>query len=225
MRPHNSPYSILGVTQYSTQQDIKDAYRRLALKHHPDKGGDPEDFKLITSAYEQIKNTIPKVKERKTSQKVLFTISIKQQIQGINDLVELSNGVIAYVDIPPGARTNDKFKIKDSDQDYILHIVESKDLIFTRLGNDVTMYLELDVIDALLGTTIDIIDPEGNTLTLTVPAGTCNNNTFPLFDKGLYDKKTKKRGTLYVIPQITIPALVSDLEVNNFIIRLTNERN
>lgn len=30
--------------------DIKKAYRKLAIKHHPDKGGDPEKFKEISRA-------------------------------------------------------------------------------------------------------------------------------------------------------------------------------
>ena len=33
-------------------QEIKTAYRKLAVKHHPDKGGDTEKFKEITRAYE-----------------------------------------------------------------------------------------------------------------------------------------------------------------------------
>ena len=32
-------------------QEIKKAYKRLALIHHPDKGGDPEYFKKILEAY------------------------------------------------------------------------------------------------------------------------------------------------------------------------------
>ena len=32
--------------------DIKKAYRKLAIKNHPDKGGDPEKFKEIQKAYD-----------------------------------------------------------------------------------------------------------------------------------------------------------------------------
>ena len=35
-----------------SQSDIKKAYRKAAMKHHPDKGGDPEKFKEISKAYE-----------------------------------------------------------------------------------------------------------------------------------------------------------------------------
>ena len=40
-------YSILGVGKKSTPDDIKKAYRKLAGKHHPDKGGDTATFQKI----------------------------------------------------------------------------------------------------------------------------------------------------------------------------------
>ncbi|CAM9112162.1 unnamed protein product [Pylaiella littoralis] len=48
----NELYQILGIEKEATENDIKKAYRKLALKNHPDKGGDPEVFKEITMAYE-----------------------------------------------------------------------------------------------------------------------------------------------------------------------------
>lgn len=46
------PYKILGVNQNSTPEEIKSAYRKLAAKHHPDRGGDTSTFQDIQRAYD-----------------------------------------------------------------------------------------------------------------------------------------------------------------------------
>ncbi|KAF7132925.1 hypothetical protein RHSIM_Rhsim09G0140700 [Rhododendron simsii] len=49
-------YEILGVSKSASQDDLKKAYRKAAIKNHPDKGGDPEKvqsfFKELAQAYE-----------------------------------------------------------------------------------------------------------------------------------------------------------------------------
>jgi DnaJ-class molecular chaperone len=47
-------YQILGVNENASQDEIKKAYRKLAVEHHPDKGGDENKFKKISEAYDTI---------------------------------------------------------------------------------------------------------------------------------------------------------------------------
>ncbi|KAJ7962067.1 DnaJ protein [Quillaja saponaria] len=45
-------YEILGVSKSTSQDELKKAYKKAAMKNHPDKGGDPEKFKELAQAYE-----------------------------------------------------------------------------------------------------------------------------------------------------------------------------
>lgn len=45
-------YDVLGVAKSATDDELKKKYRKLAMKHHPDKGGDQKTFQQISNAYE-----------------------------------------------------------------------------------------------------------------------------------------------------------------------------
>lgn len=51
--PGEQWWAILGVRENASRTEIDSAYRTLRSKHHPDKGGEPEQFQRVQRAYEQ----------------------------------------------------------------------------------------------------------------------------------------------------------------------------
>ena len=47
-------YTTLGISKNASEAEIKSAYRKMAMKHHPDRGGDEKKFKEVTEAYETL---------------------------------------------------------------------------------------------------------------------------------------------------------------------------
>ena len=45
---------VLGLKAGATPVELKKVYRRLAMVHHPDKGGDVEKFKRVSACYEHL---------------------------------------------------------------------------------------------------------------------------------------------------------------------------
>ena len=50
-----SNYDILGIIEGSTEKEIRNAFRRLALQYHSDRGGENDQFIKIKQAYEDLK--------------------------------------------------------------------------------------------------------------------------------------------------------------------------
>jgi curved DNA-binding protein CbpA len=45
-------YADLGLLKTATAAEIKSAYRKLVIEHHPDKQGDPVRFRAVATAYD-----------------------------------------------------------------------------------------------------------------------------------------------------------------------------
>jgi len=52
MNLNKNYYSILGVSNKSSEREVKKAYYKLSFTHHPDRGGDANIFSEITEAYD-----------------------------------------------------------------------------------------------------------------------------------------------------------------------------
>ena len=49
-------YSILGVPKNSSPEQLKKAYKKQSMQHHPDRGGDEAHFKKVNEAYSTLKD-------------------------------------------------------------------------------------------------------------------------------------------------------------------------
>jgi DnaJ-class molecular chaperone len=64
--PKKDYYTVLGVSEMATTDEIKKAFRKLAVKHHPDRGGTKEKFQEINEAHSVLSD------EKKRQQYDLF---------------------------------------------------------------------------------------------------------------------------------------------------------
>lgn len=55
---NKTAYEILGISENDSVDQIKRQYRLLAMKLHPDRGGNAEEFQLLKDAYQTVMSTV-----------------------------------------------------------------------------------------------------------------------------------------------------------------------
>lgn len=225
-RTNRDPWDILNISKNATMEEVKTAFRSAAMRTHPDRGGDMNEFRLVNEAFNKIKsgNIVPIVHGPKTKL-INLPLSISQQINGVQDYIELSNGEVVYAKIPAGALVDEKFKVYSDKQNYILNIKEGKDKVFTRDGFHVILNLCVSIEEAILGTKKVIEGPTGDDLEIIIPSGSQPGDIVVLNSLGLYNRKRKFRGHLKVRLLFEVPSITTQAELEEFIKRLKNVRN
>ena len=64
--PSVDPYAVLGLDEAATEASVKKAYRRIAARVHPDRGGTDELFRIIDTAYDVLLRPHDSVLRRRT---------------------------------------------------------------------------------------------------------------------------------------------------------------
>lgn len=90
MNLNKNYYSILGVSNKSSEKEVKKAYYKLSFTHHPDRGGDANIFSEITEAYDVLCSDIRSEYDQKSKfgnnyneYFELFNININYDYDGV----------------------------------------------------------------------------------------------------------------------------------------------
>lgn len=204
-------YEVLGVDVFCSLSDIKQAYRRLANKYHPDKPtGSAEKFKQITDSYQILKSHLSSPKHRTIKHTV--TVKLEDVLNGSVVYVSLPNNEVALVNIPAGVQDRQRISLKNvaTGFDLLLEVHIAPHHKFARRNLDLHTMIDVDVFDAMTGTTVEIECLDGK-VELLIEPGTQPLQEYKISKRGLLDNKA--RGDVIVVVNVVIPKVIEQRAV------------
>lgn len=204
-------YKILHISENSTQEEIKSAYRRLARKWHPDIAGNSEDvianFKDINEAYETLSNDIKKADYDKARRFYSYS-GLGAGVNGINNGADKETNGCTNKETYQKEKTTSKqtYHTKDSFkfswEDFFFKTQrQEKDI--AKKGKDIYSDIEISIFEALGGTT-KVINMLQTNLCPKCHGRKFVNGSECSFCKGKGETSTYKRFN------VRIPAGISD---------------
>jgi len=194
-------YRILGVDKSATQDQIKSAYRKLAMKYHPDKTkGDPkseEKFKEVNEAYEVLKDPEKKKKYDRFGENWKYYEQSGQQ------------GDFDWSQFTGGSGSNYSYSTGDFDSSGFSDFFENlfggrrrsgfsgQGRTFAFKGQDIEAVLAISLEDAYLGTPKTFLF-EGQSIKLNIKPGIKDGQVLKLSGKGRAGINGGANGDLFV---------------------------
>jgi DnaJ-class molecular chaperone len=256
-------YSTLGLKRGASDADIKKAYRSMAMKHHPDRGGDEKKFKEISQAYDFLSDPEkrrmidagmdpnqqggfrqqgspfefhfgtgnmddlfgnfgfgfgqrPMRRNKTLSINVEITLEDVLAGKDINAEIGIPGGrqKVINIQIPPGIEHGQQIRYEGMGDnsipdvragDLIVNVLIRNHATFKREGTSLIVEKQVNVWDALLGTSINIETLDQKTLNINIPAGTQPDTVMSCRGEGLPHMRTRQRGNLLIKIKIVIP--------------------
>ena len=193
-------YKILGVTKTASPEEIKKAYRKLAVKHHPDKNPDnkvaEEQFKLANEANEVLGNSEKRKKYDELGENWQQYEKQGNQ-QGENPFGDNQGGRYRYE-----SNGNDDFGGQTDFSDFFEQFFSGGarnggGRTQNRKGGDYETEMEITLEEAYQGTS-RTIQVEGEKLRITTKSGSYNDQRLRIKNKGAKGSSEDNRGDLFV---------------------------
>jgi len=193
------PYKTLGLDSNATTDEIKKAYKKLAMKFHPDRnGGKDEKFKEIQTAYDKVKDGPPSLEsggfDFTSSDSIddfLRQARFRHQMQvSLSALISLEQAVLGgeqlmripihgkyeevQITIPTGIRDGEAIRYPKlaNDIDVIIKFRIKHDPVWEVRDLDLIKSYDISIWDLILGTEIDVTLIDGSIIRLKVPPRT-----------------------------------------------------
>jgi DnaJ-class molecular chaperone len=256
-------YSTLGLKRGASDADIKKAYRSMAMKHHPDRGGDEKKFKEISQAYDFLSDPEkrrmidagmdpnqqggfrqqgspfefhfgtgnmddlfgnfgfgfgqrPMRRNKTLSINVEITLEDVLAGKDINAEIGIPGGrqKVINIQIPPGIEHGQQIRYEGMGDnsipdvragDLIVNVLIRNHATFKREGTSIIIEKQVNVWDALLGTSIIIETLDQKTLNINIPAGTQPDTVMSCRGEGLPHMRTRQRGNLLIKIKVVVP--------------------
>ena len=175
------PYETLGVNRSATDKEIKDAFKKLARKFHPDLHPDDKEaegkFKDISAANDLLKD---KEKRRRFDAGEIDASGAERPQERF------------YRDFADGAASHaaqDGFANNEELQEFLARAFADRGHrsqgTYRARGQDVRYVLPVDFLDVANGAVRTITLPEGKTLQVTIPEGAGDRQMLRLKEQGM----------------------------------------
>lgn len=187
-------YKTLGVSKSATAEEIKKAYRHLAMKHHPDKGGDQSKFKKINEAYQVLSNSQKRTQyDQFGASGVGAGFGNAGQAGGFRGGYYSDNSEDIFSGFSGFGHVNDIF------EDF-----------FGQAFSQVQVEIPIKLTQAILGCELEFEIQGGGKIKLKIPAGAQDGQSFKFRGKGRSYRRG--RGDLIATVRVQIPKKISKEE-------------